>query len=76
MRAGRHDHLAGLQERAGGRRAADARGVDLIEAGNPPHIPQDESQATYHSWPRPEDQRRFRQRGGRYGTVFDLMRYM
>lgn len=52
------------------------RGVDLIEAGNPPHVPQDNSQAVYYSWPRPEDLRRFRQRGGRYGTVFDLMRYM
>jgi methionyl-tRNA formyltransferase len=52
------------------------RGVALIEGGNPPHVPQDNSQAIYYSWPRPEDQRRFRQRGGRYGTVFDLMRYM
>jgi folate-dependent phosphoribosylglycinamide formyltransferase PurN len=52
------------------------RGVDLIEGGNPPHVPQDNSQAIYYSWPRPADLRRFRQRGGRYGTVFDLMRYM
>jgi methionyl-tRNA formyltransferase len=52
------------------------RGVDLIEAGNPPHVPQDNSQASYYSWPRPADQRRFRQRGGSYGTVFELMRYM
>ncbi len=52
------------------------RGVDLIEGGHPPHVPQDNSQAIYYSWPRPEDQRRFRGRGGRYGTVFDLMRYM
>jgi hypothetical protein len=52
------------------------RGVDLIEEGNPPHVPQDNSQAAYYSWPRPEDLRRFRERGGRYGTVFDLMRYM
>jgi hypothetical protein len=50
--------------------------VDLIEGGNPPHVPQDNSQAVYYSWPRPEDLRRFRQRGCRYGTVFDLMRYM
>jgi methionyl-tRNA formyltransferase len=52
------------------------RGVDLVKAGNPPRIPQDGSQATYYSWPRPADQRRFRQRGGDYGTVFELMRYM
>ena len=52
------------------------RGLDLIEAGDPPRIQQDESQASYYSWPRPEDQRRFRQRGGRYGTIFDLARYM
>jgi methionyl-tRNA formyltransferase len=52
------------------------RGVDLIETGDPPHIPQDSSQATYYSWPRPADQRRFRQRGGDYGTIFELMRYM
>lgn len=52
------------------------RGVELIEAGDPPHIPQDNSQATYYSWPSPADQRRFRERGGNYGTVFELMRYM
>ena len=52
------------------------RGVDLIEAGNPPRIPQDNGQATYYSFPRPADQRRFRQRGGDYGTVFELARYM
>jgi methionyl-tRNA formyltransferase len=52
------------------------RGVELIEGGNPPRIPQDNSQATYYSWPRPADLRHFRQRGGDYGTVFELMRYM
>ena len=52
------------------------RGVELIEAGDPPHIPQDNSQATYYSWPSPADQRRFRERGGNYGTVFELMRYI
>ena len=52
------------------------RGVELIEVGNPPRIPQDNSQATYYSWPRPADLRRFRQRGGDYGTVFELMQYM
>jgi folate-dependent phosphoribosylglycinamide formyltransferase PurN len=52
------------------------RGVELVEGGNAPHIPQDNSQATYFSWPRPADLRRFRRRGGDYGTVFELMRYM
>ncbi|GAB4546948.1 MAG: hypothetical protein Kow0063_41520 [Anaerolineae bacterium] len=52
------------------------RGVTLVEAGEAPRIPQDSSQATYYSWPRPADQRRFRQRGGEYGTVFELMEYM
>jgi len=52
------------------------QGVDLIVAGAAPRIPQDERQATYHSWPAPQDQRRFRQQGGRYGTLFDLARYM
>lgn len=52
------------------------RGVKLIEAGDPPRIPQDNNQATYYSFPSPADQRRFRQRGGDYGTIFELMRYM
>lgn len=52
------------------------RGADLVEAGDPPRIRQDNEQATYHSWPRPADQRRFRRRGGDYGTIFELMRYM
>jgi methionyl-tRNA formyltransferase len=52
------------------------RAVDLIEAGDPPRIRQDEGMATYYSWPGPDDQRRFRRRGGRYGTIFDLARYM
>jgi methionyl-tRNA formyltransferase len=52
------------------------RGVNLIEAGDPPRIPQDNSQATYYSFPSPADQRRFRHRGGDYGTIFELMRYM
>ena len=51
------------------------RAVDLIEAGNPPRITQNGRQASYHSWPSLADQRRFRQRGGRYGTIFELARY-
>ena len=52
------------------------RAIELVEAGNPPHIPQDHSQASYHSWPKPADQRRFRERGGNYGTIFELWKYM
>ncbi|MGQ9501261.1 MAG: methionyl-tRNA formyltransferase [Anaerolineae bacterium] len=52
------------------------RGLALVESGNPPRIPQNEHEASYHSWPGREDQRRFRKRGARYGTVFDLARYM
>jgi len=52
------------------------RAVALIESNAPPHIEQDENQASYHSWPSPADQRRFRQRGGDYGTVFELARQM
>ena len=48
----------------------------LIAAGDPPKIPQDNSQASYHSWPQPADQRRFRKEGGQYGTIFELWRYM
>ncbi len=66
--------LAYQSARVGGQMLT--RGVDLVEAGDPPRIRQDNQQATYHSWPRPADQRRFRQRGGDYGTVFELMRYM
>ncbi len=51
-------------------------GVDLIEAGDPPRVPQDERRATYYSFPSPADQRRYRERGGNYGTIFELMRYM
>ena len=52
------------------------KAVNLIEAGSPPHIPQDNSQASYHSWPKPADQRRFREQGGKYGTIFELWRHM
>jgi len=52
------------------------RGVALVAAGSPPHIQQDNSQSSYHSWPSLSDQKRFRQQGGSYGTIFDLMKYM
>ena len=50
--------------------------INLVAAGNPPHISQDNSQASYHSWPKPADQRYFRQQGGQYGTIFELWKYM
>lgn len=50
--------------------------VKLVEQGQPPRIPQNSSQASYHSWPKPADQRRFRQQGGRYGTIFELWKHM
>ncbi len=52
------------------------KAVKLIEAGNPPHLSQDNSQASYHSWPKPADQHRFRKQGGRYGTIFEVWKYM
>lgn len=52
------------------------KAINLAAAGHPPHIPQDHSQASYHSWPRPADQRRFRKQGGRYGTIFELWKHM
>ncbi len=52
------------------------KAVNLIAAGNPPRLPQDSSQASYHSWPMPTDQRRFREQGGQYGTIFELWKYM
>ncbi|NJN97161.1 MAG: hypothetical protein HC875_25235 [Anaerolineales bacterium] len=52
------------------------KAVNLIAAGNPPRLPQNNSQASYHTWPKPADQRRFRQQGGRYGTIFELWKYM
>jgi folate-dependent phosphoribosylglycinamide formyltransferase PurN len=52
------------------------KAVKLIEAGQSPRLPQDNSQASYHSWPQPADQRRFRENGGHYGTIFELWKYM
>jgi hypothetical protein len=50
--------------------------VRLVAGGNPPRIPQDNSQASYYSYPKPVDLRRFRQQGGQYGTIFELWQYM
>ncbi len=52
------------------------KAVNLIAGGNPPRLPQDDRQASYHTWPKPADQRRFRQQGGHYGTIFELWKYM
>jgi folate-dependent phosphoribosylglycinamide formyltransferase PurN len=52
------------------------KAVNLVAAGNPPRISQDHSGASYHSWPKPADQRRFRKQGGKYGTIFELWKYM
>ena len=52
------------------------KAINLVAGGNPPRIVQDHTQASYHSWPKPADQRRFRQQGGQYGTIFELWKYM
>lgn len=52
------------------------KGVNLLETGNPPRLSQDHSQASYHTWPTRADQRRFRQQGGHYGTIFELWKHM
>jgi folate-dependent phosphoribosylglycinamide formyltransferase PurN len=50
--------------------------INLVAAGNPPRIPQDNTGASYYSFPRPANQRRFRKQGGKYGTIFELWKYM
>jgi folate-dependent phosphoribosylglycinamide formyltransferase PurN len=52
------------------------KAINMVAGGNPPHILQDHSQASYHSYPKPADQRRFRKQGGQYGTIFELWKYM
>ncbi len=52
------------------------KAVQLVASGNPPYIAQDHSQASYHSWPKPADQRRFREQGGKFGTIFELWEHM
>jgi folate-dependent phosphoribosylglycinamide formyltransferase PurN len=46
--------------------------VRLIAEGNPPRLSQDETQASYFSWPTPAAVRRFRQRGRRYGSLLEI----
>jgi methionyl-tRNA formyltransferase len=50
--------------------------VRLIEEGTAPGIHQDESQASYFSWPKRADLRRFRERRRSFGTMLELLRYM
>jgi folate-dependent phosphoribosylglycinamide formyltransferase PurN len=50
------------------------RGIRQIEAGDPPRLEQDEAAASYFSWPQTADVRRFKQRGRRYGSVFEFRR--
>jgi len=52
------------------------KAVNLVAGGNPPRITQEDNGASYHSYPKPADQRRFRQNGGQYGTIFELWKYM
>ena len=51
---------------------ATLEAIDLVRAGNPPHIPQDDSQATYESWCRNEDARIDWARPA--GEVYNLIR--
>lgn len=58
---------AGLMRRCklvGGRLLAEA--LDRLEAGDAPELPNPRAQATYFSFPTPEEARRFRAEGGRW----------
>lgn len=50
--------------------------VQMLAEETPAGLVQDNSRASYHSWPRPADQRRFRKQGGQFGTIFELWKYM
>ncbi|MDM8529450.1 formyltransferase family protein [Anaerolineales bacterium HSG24] len=52
------------------------KAVQMITAGTPPHLSQNEADASYHTWPTPAAQRQFRKAGGHYGTIFELWKYM
>ena len=52
------------------------KAVRLFTDGNSPRIPQSTAGVSYHTWPKPADQRRFRQQGGKYGTIFELWKHM
>ena len=47
--------------------------IKLIQAGNPPRMPQDNTQATYFSWPNSEATRQLKRRK-KYGSLLDLWR--
>ena len=47
------------------------RGLKAIEEGDPPRIPQDLKHASYFSWPRPQDLKRFQRNGGKFGSIFN-----
>lgn len=49
-----------------------AQAVAMIQADNPPKITQNSNDASYFSWPRPDDVRRFKKRGRRYGSIFEM----
>jgi methionyl-tRNA formyltransferase len=52
------------------------KAINLLKLNHLPRLTQDHDQASYHTWPKPADQRRFRQQGGQYGTIFELWKYM
>jgi methionyl-tRNA formyltransferase len=49
-------------------------GLNLVEKGNPPRIQQDLTKASYYSWPQPQDLKRFRENGGKFGSILDYVR--
>jgi methionyl-tRNA formyltransferase len=48
--------------------------IRLIEKDRAPRKPQDPDQASYYSWPSPDDFRRLHNRGRRYGSIADMWR--
>jgi folate-dependent phosphoribosylglycinamide formyltransferase PurN len=52
------------------------RAVKLIEAGDPPRLPQGEAEASYFSWPTAADVRRFTARSRKYGSLRAMWREM
>lgn len=52
------------------------KSVDDIATGTVSPVPQNGSQASYHSWPTSEAYRRFRRAGRRFGSFGELLRYL
>jgi len=50
--------------------------VDDIAAGMVNRIPQDHTEASYHSWPTSKAYRRFKRAGRKFGSMQELMRYL